>query len=169
MMSFLDGYSGYNQVLVNHEDRMKKEFTTKWGTYAYHRISFGLISVRATFQRAMDTTFKDLIGKCIIIYMDDLTIFSKVGGDHLDHLRKALERCQRYGISLNPKKCVFRVAEGKFLSHVIFERGIFIDPDRVEAQLKLQMPGSKKQMRSFFRKINFVRKVITEFTEIVKP
>lgn len=68
MMSFLDSYSRYNQVLVNHEDCMKILFTMKWGTYAYGRILFGLVNARATFQREMDTTFKDLIGKCIIIY-----------------------------------------------------------------------------------------------------
>ena len=77
MMSFLDGYSGYNQVMVDEEDRLKTSFTTKWGTFAYQRMPFGLINARATFQRAMDEAFKGLINKCIVIYMDDLTIFSK--------------------------------------------------------------------------------------------
>lgn len=104
--------------------------------------------------------FKELIGKCIIIYMDDLMIISKVREDHLNHLQKVLERCQRYEISLNPKKCVFGVAEGKLLDHIIFKRGISIDPDRVEVLLKLQMPCSKKEMRSFFGKINLFRKFI---------
>lgn len=117
----------------------------------------------------MDTTFKELIQKFIIIYIDDLTIFSKVRGDHPDHSHKALQRCQRYGISLNPEKCVFGVAEGKLLGHIIFERGISIDPGQVETLLKLQMLGSKKEIRSFFRKINFVMKFITGFAEIVKP
>ncbi|GLJ23907.1 hypothetical protein SUGI_0454270 [Cryptomeria japonica] len=104
MMSFLDGYSGYNQVLVNYEDRMKTTFTMKWGTYAYKRMPFGLINAGATFQRVMDMDFKELIGKCIIIYMNDLMIFSKVREDHPDHLQKVLERCVGdMGFPLTPR------------------------------------------------------------------
>ena len=77
MMSFLDGYSGYNQVMVDEEDRLKTSFTTKWGTFSYRRMPFRLINAGATFQRAMDEAFKELINRCIVIYMDDLTIFSK--------------------------------------------------------------------------------------------
>ena len=77
MMSFLDGYLGYNQVMVQEEDRMKTAFTTKWGTFAYRRMPFGLLNAGATFQRAMDEAFKGLVNKRIIIYMDDLTMFSK--------------------------------------------------------------------------------------------
>lgn len=168
MVSFLDGYSGYNQVLVNYEDCLKTMFTTKWGTFAYQCMSFSLINIDATFQREMDTVFKELIGKCIIIYMDDLTMFSKRHEDHPNHLCKIFERCQKYEISLNPKTCIFGVSKGKLLGHVIYERGISIDPNKVEALLKLQMPGNKKEMWSYFRKINFVRKFIVGFTEIIK-
>ena len=77
MMSMLDGFSSYNQVLVNKEDQHKTTFTTPWGTYKFLRIPFGLLNVGATFQRAMDFPFKELIGKIIEIYQDDLTVFSK--------------------------------------------------------------------------------------------
>lgn len=70
---------------------------------------FRMINVGATFQRAMDINFRDLIIKCIIIYMDDLTVFSKKREDHIEDLRKVFQRCQRYGISLNPKKYIFEV------------------------------------------------------------
>ena len=76
MMLFLDGYSGYNQVMVEEEDILTTAFTTKWGTFAYRRMPFGLINAGATFQRAMDYAFRDLVKKCIIIYMDDLIVFS---------------------------------------------------------------------------------------------
>ena len=77
MMSMLDGFSGYNQVLVNKEDQHKITFTTPWATYKYLRMIFSLLNAGATFQRAMDFAFKELIGKIIEIYQDDLTIFSK--------------------------------------------------------------------------------------------
>lgn len=117
----------------------------------------------------MDITFKYIISKCIIICMDDLTIFSKECGEHIADLCKVFQKCKEFGISLNPKKCIFGVTEGNLLSHVISERGISIDLEWIEAILKIQPPASKKEMKSFFRKINFVKKFITDFTEIVEP
>ena len=102
MMSMLDGFSDYNQVLVNKEDQHKTTFTTPWGTYKFLRMHFGLLNVGATFQRAMDFSFKELIGKIIEIYQDDLTILSKEISDDISHLRQVFIRCQKYGISLNP-------------------------------------------------------------------
>ena len=77
LMSFLDGFSGYSQILVHTDDILKTTFITKWGTYAYQKISFGLINVGATFQRAMDTAFRGLINKLVVVYLDDITVFSK--------------------------------------------------------------------------------------------
>jgi hypothetical protein len=75
MLSLLDGFSGYNQVLVAHEDQLKTTFRTKWGTYAYRKMPFRLINVGATFQRAMDIAFRGLLGECVVVYLDDVTIF----------------------------------------------------------------------------------------------
>jgi hypothetical protein len=91
MMSMLDGFSRYNQVLVNKEDWNKTTFTTPLGTYEYIRMPFGLLNVGATFQRAMDFAFKELIGKIIEIYQDDLIVFSKDRSDHIAHLRQVLK------------------------------------------------------------------------------
>lgn len=112
--------------------------------------------------------FKDLVGKCIIIYIDDLTMFSKNIEKHAADLSKVFQKCISYGVSLNLKKCVFGVSEGKLLGHIISEKGISIDPNKVESILKLTMPSSKKEMRSFFGKINFVQKFITGLEEKVK-
>ena len=77
LFSLLDGFSGYNQVLVAEEDRLKTTFRTKWGTFAYRRMPFGLINAGATFQRAMDIAFRGLIGRSVVVYLDNVTIFSK--------------------------------------------------------------------------------------------
>ena len=146
MFSLLDGFSGYNQVLVSKADQLKTTFRTPWGTYAYRKIPFGLINARATFQRAMDITFRGLIGKFVIIYLDDVTIFSKNRTDHLTHLRRVFERCRKYGISLNPKKSIFSVTEGKLLGFVVSKQGINIDPERTRAISQISMPHSKKSM-----------------------
>ena len=87
LFSLLDGFSGYNQVLVAEEDRLKTTFRTRWGTFAYRRMPFGLINAGATFQRAMDIAFHSLIGCSVVIYLDDITIFSKRREEHTFHLR----------------------------------------------------------------------------------
>ena len=86
-MSFLDGFSCYNQVLVHPDDQLKTTFRTKWGTYAYQKMPFGLINAGATFQRAMDIAFKGLVNKSMVIYLDDITIYSKKRSNHLRDLK----------------------------------------------------------------------------------
>ena len=128
MMSMLDGFSGDNQVVIQKEDRHKTTFTSPWGTFEYLRMPFGLLNVGGTFQRAMDYAFKELIGKFIEIYQDDLTVFSKERPSHIGHLKQVFERCRNYGISLNPAKFVFGIDEGKILGHIISKDGVKIDP-----------------------------------------
>ena len=110
---------------------------------------FGLLNAGATFQRAMDFSFKELIGKIIEIYQDDLTIFSKEISNHISHLRQVFTRCRKYGISLNPAKSIFGVDEGKLLGHIISKDGVKVDPERVEAINKVPLPHNLKSVHSF--------------------
>ena len=121
-ISLLDGFSGYNQVLVLPEDQLKKAFTTPWGTFMYLKMPFGLINVGATFQREMNIAFSKEIGHFIVIYLDDVTVYSKTDEEHLKVLRIVFEKCRRFGLSLNPKKTVFGLQEGKLLGHIISEK-----------------------------------------------
>ena len=86
-ISLLDGFSGYNQVLVLPRDQHKTTFTTPWGTFMYVKIPFGLMNAEDTFQRAMEIAFSEDIGYFIIIYLDDITVFSKNDKENLIHLR----------------------------------------------------------------------------------
>jgi hypothetical protein len=169
MMSMLDGFSGYNQVLLKREDQLKTTFTTPWGTFMYLRMPFGLMNAGATFQRAMDFAFRDLIQKIIEIYQDDLTVVSKERKDHISHLRIVFERCRKYGISLNPKKFVFGIDKGKLLGHIASEGGISIDPERIQSIKDVRPPANKKSLQSFFGKINFIRRFVPNFVERIKP
>ena len=132
-MSMLDGFSGYNQISVVLEDQHKMAFTTPWGMFAYNHMPFGLINARATFQWAMDHSFSDLKNKIIVMYLDDLTVFSKHRRDHVHHLESILHQCQTHGILLNPKKSIFGVIEGKLLGHLVSKEGLQIDPESVKA------------------------------------
>ena len=143
-MSFLDGYSGFNQIVVAEEDREKTAFTTPWGTFMYAKMPFGLMNARATFQRAMDVAFVGERDRFIVIYLDDITVFFKSEEEHVQHLKQTFTKCRKFGISLNPKKSLFAMDEGKLLGHIVSARGVSIDPERVEAIQKLEIPRHKK-------------------------
>jgi hypothetical protein len=169
MMSMLDGFSRYNQVLLKREDQLKTTFTTPWGTFMYLRMPFGLMNADATFQRVMDFSFRYLIQKIIEIYQDDLTVVSKDRKDHLSHLRIVFEQCRKYSISLNPEKSVFEIDEGKLLGHMASKGGISIDHERVQYIKDVHPPINKKSLQSFFEKINFIRRFVPNFAERIKP
>ena len=99
-ISLLDGFSGYNQVLVHPDDQDKTAFTTPWRNFMYVKMPFGLMNIGATFRRAMDIAFLEEIGYFIVIYLDDITVFSKIDEEHLAHLRKVFDKCRKFGISL---------------------------------------------------------------------
>ena len=168
MMSMLDDFSGYNQVEVEEKDQHKIVFTTPWGTFAYHRMPFRLINVGATFQICMSKNFADIKDRIIVIYLDDLTVFSKRRKDHMEDLRKVLQRCREHGISLNPKKSVFYVTKEKILGHIVSQEGIKIDPDRVEAIQRLSLPSNKTRVKSLFSQVNFLRWFVLDFAETTK-
>ena len=117
----------------------------------------------------MDIAFRGLINKFVVVYLDDITIYSKNQEDHVPHLKAIFERCRRYKISLNLKKSIFAMEEGTLLRFVISPEGITIDPGRIEDIKAIVLPHNKKAMQSFLGKIKFVRSFIYDFTEIVKP
>jgi hypothetical protein len=106
-MSMIDGFSGYNQIAMNEQDKEKTTFTTPWGTFMYDKMPFGFLNAGAMFQRAMDIAFIGERDKLVVIYLDDLTVFSKSDKEHLVHLKQTFEKCRRFGLSLNPKKSHF--------------------------------------------------------------
>jgi hypothetical protein len=167
-ISMIDGFSGYNQISFMPKDREKTAFTTPWGTFMYVKIPFGLMNAGATFQRAMDIAFIEEKDKFMVIYLDDITVFSRSGKEHCCHLRKVFSKCQRFGLSLNPKKSLFAMEEGKLLGHIVSAEGVRIDPSRVEAIRTLSLPRSKKEVQAFLGKINFLRRFILNFAKLVK-
>eukprot|EP00253_Pinus_taeda_P009037 PITA_09037 len=110
---------------------------------------FGLKNVGITFQRAMDIAFSNEKYIFLVVYLDDLTNFSNLDEDNLYHLKIVFQRCRKYGITLNPKKSLFAMDEGKLLGNIISKEGIRIDPTQVEAIQKINFRRSKKEIQSF--------------------
>jgi len=104
----------------------------------------------------------------VVIYLDDIIVFSKSDQKHLKHLMKVFDRCRKFGISLNPKKSLFAVKEGKLLGHIISKEGVVIDPKQVFSIETLTLPRNKKEIQAFLGKNNFLRIFIPNYAEIVK-
>jgi hypothetical protein len=138
------GFRATIRFLVLPEDREKTTFTTPWGTFMYAKMPFGLMNAGETFQRAMDIAFIGEKDKFVVIYLDDITMFSKSDQEHYQHLKKVFLKCKKYGLSLNPQKSLFSMKEGKLLGHIVSDEGVKIDPNRVEAIKTLSLPRSKK-------------------------
>jgi len=116
----------------------------------------------------MDITFAKEIHDFLVVYLDDLTVFYRSDQQHLDHLTQVFLKCKKYGISLNPKKSLFGLEEGKLLGHIISKDGIRIDPARIEAILQIPHPRNVKELQVFLEKINFLRRFISNLAELIR-
>ena len=132
LLSFMDGFSGYNQIKMAPEDMEKTSFITSWGTYCYKVIPFGLKNVGATYQRAATTLLHDLIHKEVEVYVDDMLMKSKDCEGHILALQKFFEWIWFYKLRLNPKKCTFGVTSGNFLGFMVSQRGIEVDHKKIK-------------------------------------
>ena len=131
MLSFMDGFSRYNQILMALEDMEKTSFITEWGTYCYWVMPFGLKNAGATYQRAANTLFHDMMHKDVEVYVDDMIVKSRDRADHLAALQRFFERIRQFRLQLNPKKCTFGVTSSKLLRHIVNKCGIDVDPEKI--------------------------------------
>eukprot|EP00253_Pinus_taeda_P034210 PITA_34210 len=117
----------------------------------------------------MGIAFKGLINKTVVVYLNDISVFSKERSNHLHDLNQIFQRCKRYGISLNPKKSFFSLGQGKLLGFIVSKDGIYIDPDRIKEISEIPFPHNKKSMQSFLGQINFVKRFVPDFSQIILP
>ena len=154
ILSFLDGYSGYNQIYIT-EDVSKIAFRCLGaiGTYKWVVMPFGLKNAGATYQRAMNAIFHEYIGKFMEVYMDDVVIKSYTENIYLDNLRLAFEKMHRHNLKMNPLKCAFGVSSGNFLGFLIHKKGIEVDKNKAKAIIETRLRRIKKNYRSSSAKL----------------
>jgi len=167
--SFMDGYSRYNQILMDLADAPKIAFRTPFGNYFYRVMPFGLKNVGATYQKTMTLIFGDMLHKQVEDYVDDLVVKAKNPFEHLEHLRQVFERCREHNLRMNPSKCAFGVSLGKFLGFLVHHRGIDLDPTKAKAITTLSPPTNLKELRRFVGKVSYLRRFILGLAEILKP
>lgn len=136
-LSFMDESSGYNQICMSPRDEESTAFRTPKGIYCYTVMPFGLKNAGATYQRAMQKIFDDILHKNIECYVDDVVVKSRKRVDHLQDLRMVFERLRRYQLKMNPLKCAFGVRSGKFLGFIVRRQGIEIEQSKMDAILKI--------------------------------
>jgi hypothetical protein len=170
ILSFLDGNASYNQIFVVEEDIYKMAFRCSGfvGLFEWVIMTFGLKNVGATYQRAMNLIFYELLGIIVEVYIDDIVVKSASLNSHFVDLHLAFEKMRQYGLKMNPLKCAFGVSAGKFLGFIIHEHGIEIDPKRVESMKKVKAPTCKKELQSFLGKLNYLRQFISNLSGKVK-
>ncbi|XP_050916156.1 uncharacterized protein LOC127131270, partial [Lathyrus oleraceus] len=169
VFSFMDGFSGYNQIKMDPEDMEKTTFITPWGTFCYKVMPFGLKNAGATYQRAMVTLFHDMMHKEIEVYVDDMIAKSQSEEDHIDHLQKLFERLRKFRLRLNPAKCTFGVRSGKLLGFIVSQRGIEVDPDKVRAIQEMPAPCTEREVRGFLGRLNYISRFISHMTATCEP
>ncbi|XP_074315648.1 uncharacterized protein LOC141651853 [Silene latifolia] len=169
LLSFMDGYAGYNQIKMAMEDMHKTAFVTQWGTYCYTVMPFGLINAGATYQRTATTLLHDMMHKEVEVYVDDMIVKSKEREGHIANLRKFFARLRKYNMRLNPQKCTFGVTSGKLLGYVVSQRGIEIDPSKIKALIEMPQPQTEKEVRGFLGKVQYISRFISKLTMICEP
>ncbi|XP_057417391.1 uncharacterized protein LOC130711664 [Lotus japonicus] len=166
---FLDGFSGYFQIHIAPEDQEKTTFTCPFGTFAYRRMPFGLCNAPGTFQRCMVSIFSDFLESCIEVFMDDFTVYGSSFDTCLDNLDKVLHRCIETNLVLNYEKCHFMVEQGIVLGHVISNKGIEVDPAKIDVISHLPYPSCVREVRSFLGHAGFYRRFIQDFSKRALP
>ncbi|CAA0842106.1 Unknown protein, partial [Striga hermonthica] len=169
LMSFMDSYSGYNQIPMDPEDSEHTSFYSARGLYCYTMMPFGLKNAGATYQRLVNKTFANLIGHTMEVYVDDMFVKSVHTSDHITHLQDMFNILRSYSMVLNPKKCTFGVESGKFLGYMVSQRGIEANPVKIKAIQDLTPPTSVKGVQALTGRLAALNWFISNSTDRCKP
>ena len=140
LLSFMDAFSGYNQISIDPNDQVNTSFVTSQGTYCYRVMPFGLKNAGATYQRLVSKMFQKKIGASMEVYIDDMLVKSIKAELHITHLAEAFQVLKSYNMKLNPAKCTFEVSAGKFLGFIVNRRGIEANPYKIKVMLDMLPP-----------------------------
>ena len=180
--SSLDAASGFHQILLKTEDRPKTAFRTPFGHYQFKVLPFGLTNAPATFQAVMNKLFDqahfnadgtahtgELLSDFVLVFIDDILIFSKTAEDHKRHLKIVFELLRKEKLQIKPSKCVWGQTELPYLGFIVGRDGIKPDPKKVEAVAEWPTPTTVKEVQQFLGLTNFFRKFILGYSNLTEP
>lgn len=169
IFSKIDLKSGYHQIRIRPGDEWKTAFKTREGLYEWLVMPFGLSNAPSTFMRVMNQIFRPYIGKFVVVYFDDILIYSASTEEHVEHLRKVLIILREEQFYAATKKCVFMTRSVLFLGYVVSEKGIQVDQNKVEAIRNWPQPRTITEVRSFHGLELFYRRFIPHFSSVMAP
>jgi len=165
----IDLRSGYHQVRIKEEDISKTAFRTRYGHYEFTVVLFGLTNALATFMCLMNGIFRNYLDKFVIVFLDDILIYSKSEEEHEEHLRIALQVLRENQLYAKLSKCSFYQRKIQYLGHIISEEGISVDPSRIEAIKEWPTSRNMTEVRLFMGLAGYYRRFIEGFSRIAHP
>ena len=169
LLSFMDAFSGYNQISMDPDDQEKTSFVTVQGTYCYRVTLFGLKNAGATYQRLVNRMFQKQIGITMEVYIDDMLVKSTTAELHIAHLSEAFQILRNYNMKLNPTKCAFGVSAGKFLGFIVNHQEIEANPDKIKAVLDMPSPSGIKEVQRLTGRIAALSRFVSRASDKCQP
>lgn len=165
----LDLKAGYFQIPISEADKEKTAFITQDGLYEFNVLAQGLMNAPPTFQRVMNNLIATGRWNYVVVYLDDILVFSDTIKEHKQHVNEVLSILQEARFRVSPSKCVVAVQKVEFLSHIITEAGIEPSPDKIQAILDIPSPKTLTQANRFIGKIGYYRQFVKDFAKIAAP
>ncbi|GBG81923.1 hypothetical protein CBR_g34105 [Chara braunii] len=165
----IDLKSRYHQIEVHHDDQNKIAFRTGYGHYEFIVMPFGLTNTPATFQHSMNDVFRSWLDRFVVVYLDDILVFSRTLQEHEGHLRQVLEKLREANFKINAKKCEWAKTQVLYLAHVLDGDDIKPEDNKIAAIRDWPTPRTLTELRSFLGLANYYRKFVKNFSTIVAP
>jgi hypothetical protein len=169
VFSKIDLRSGYHQIKIRASDIPKSAFSTRYELYEYLVMSFGLTNALAYFMYLMNSIYMPELDKFVVVFIDDILVYSKNEEEHVGHLHVVLQCLREHRLYAKQSKCDFWLKEIKFLGHTISEEGIVVDSHKVQEVMNWKPPTTVRQIQSFLGWAGYYRRFIPDFSRIVKP
>src|SRR3954454_4336803 len=169
VFSKIDLRTGYHQLKIRTEDIPKTAFTTRYGLYEYNIMSFGFTNAPAYFMNLMNKIFMNYLDKFVVVFIDDILIYSKLEEEHEGHLRLVLQTLREHQLYAKFSKCEFWMDSVEFLGHVISKDGIAVNPSKVQSVLEWEAPKNVKEVRGFLGVGGYFRRFIEGVSQIAGP
>ncbi|CAI7892550.1 unnamed protein product [Closterium sp. NIES-53] len=161
--------TGYSQIKMADNLIHKTAFRTRYGSYKYMVMPFGLCNAPATFQAEMNHILRPLLDKCVVVYVDDILIYSKNMKEHMEHLRKVFKILRKNKFYVKLSKSDFASKKVQFLEHMVSAEGVHVDPRKLEAIKKWKVPGNVKELQQFLGFANYYNRFVPQYAKIIAP